>query len=644
MQLYHCFDGAEENRVDWREVVCSLYAFDSTGHVHSHPIKLLTSFFRLYSLPTTNANIVPRVDVIRMISLAATTHAEFTAVSQIGHHLPDMVKLTAFREALIGTPQVTEAFRSQLWKRLPDLSKLTYLQLQEDATARWFEGYIHQQNMKKAVKLRKQSLLCRSFRGWCQLSKKMRIVKIQRRIVLLRKCRALISWWNLYAVERRASFERRQVAAVLGHRALVRRVVILRWHRWSCNERRVRHISGAFRRRAVDVSHGSFLVRRAMACIYRRDAIQRWSDWIKAASQADGATKLMRKLLVKRFFAGWHSHVHFVKLARTAEEDSIRNQIYLTAMIQGAGQELAATIMADEQNQRSKREDGKQRALSDKLHTLAWKTRRRQAEHAADDRVKLAVQQDARAKRIAENKEDRAASFHAAWAAIERQYIEEQRLATRRWLDSGASKNHVSKEFKRIKREFYRPPTPRSMERERNLKALSSIVLIKMEAILFQKGIVMEHFIRQYDEDSSGFLSHNEFRSLVKDLPIDLSAEQIRLVIHTLDSDHDGYVGLKELEKALDIVHAHNGVSASPWRMYVDPAQDVICYHNLATDELIFEHRMSDRKLMEVTKSNFLAETELEAINHVRRQRALVRNAYHQGKQRLPQNPWINHI
>lgn len=155
MQLYHCFDGAEENRVDWREVVCSLYAFDSTGHVHSHPIKLLTSFFRLYSLPTTNANIVPRVDVIRMISLAATTHAEFTAVSQIGHHLPDMVKLTAFREALIGTPQVTEAFRSQLWKRLPDLSKLTYLQLQEDATARWFEGYIHQQNMKKAVKLRK---------------------------------------------------------------------------------------------------------------------------------------------------------------------------------------------------------------------------------------------------------------------------------------------------------------------------------------------------------------------------------------------------------------------------------------------------------------------------------------------------------
>ena len=110
-----------------------------------------------------------------------------------------------------------------------------------------------------------------------------------------------------------------------------------------------------------------------------------------------------------------------------------------------------------------------------------------------------------------------------------------------------------------------------------------------MEAVLFQKGIVMEHFIRQYDEDSSGFLSHNEFRALVGDLPIDLSPEQVRLVISTLDSDQDGYVGLKELEKALDVVHQFNGLSASPWRMYIDPAQDVICYHNIATDRLVIK-------------------------------------------------------
>ena len=624
MQLYHCFNGSEDDLVDWREVVCSLYALDNTGHVNSNPIKLLSSFFQLYSLPTTNANIVSRSDVLRIISIAAITRTEFASVIGIGDQLLEAVTLPMFREVLVSAPQITEAFRSQLWKRLPDLSKLTYLRLQEDATSRWFEGYIHQQYVNKAIELRKQRLLYRSYRGWCHFSLRMRIIKMQQRTVLLRKCRALISWWHLYAIKRRASYERRHVAAVLGRRALVRRVVMLRWRRWSSNERRIRVISGAFKGRAVDVSHGSFLARRALACAYKRRALKQWVEWIDAASRLDQAVKFMCDNLKKNLFREWRYHINFVKAARTSEEDSIRNQIYLTEVMREADRELVTKAMAHELIHLRKKVDGKQQALSDKLHALAWKTRRCQAARVAEDRVKLAVQQDERAKRIAKNKEDRAASFHAAWAAIETQHIEEQRFATRLWLDSRASKNHVLKEFKKIKREFYRPPTPRSMGREANLKSLSSIVLIKMEAVLFQKGIVMEHFVRQYDEDCSGFLSHNEFRSLVKDLPLDLSAEQIRLVISTLDGDHDGYVGLKELEKALDVVHLHNGVSASPWRMYIDPAQDVICYHNLATDEVIFEHRMSDHKLMEITKSNLLAETELEAINYVRRQRALV--------------------
>jgi|TARA_Y100001954_G_scaffold210575_1_gene236647 hypothetical protein len=145
-----------------------------------------------------------------------------------------------------------------------------------------------------------------------------------------------------------------------------------------------------------------------------------------------------------------------------------------------------------------------------------------------------------------------------------------------------------------------------------------------MESVLFQKGIVMGHLIQQYAESSCGFLSHDEFRSLVRDLPIDLSPEQIRVVVGTLDADNDGYLGVEELENALHQVHKYNGVSASPWRMYIDPAQDVMCYHNLATSELVFEHRMHDAKLMEITKSNFIAETELEAINHIRRERAIV--------------------
>ena len=88
------------------------------------------------------------------------------------------------------------------------------------------------------------------------------------------------------------------------------------------------------------------------------------------------------------------------------------------------------------------------------MNLLAWNQRRRQAERAADDRIKLATQQDMRAKRIAKEKEDRAAAFKAAWEALENSYIKEHQRATLSWLDSSSSKSHVSKAFKRIKREF----------------------------------------------------------------------------------------------------------------------------------------------------------------------------------------------
>jgi len=288
-----------------------------------------------------------------------------------------------------------------------------------------------------------------------------------------------------------------------------------------------------------------------------------------------------------------------------------------------AAAENAASLKASDLQLSEKMASERKLATSSKLHALAWTKLRGHAERAAGDRIKLALQQEARTGRIAIEKEDRAASFQAAWNAMEYLYIQKQCLATREWLDARSSRSHVVKEFKRIKREFYRPPTPRSAHREAKLKSLSSIVLIKMEAVLFQKGIVMAHLVQQYDEDSSGFLSHGEFQVLIKDLPISLTPEQTRLVINSLDSDQDGYVGLEELEEALKVVHQYNGVAASPWRMYIDPAQDVMCYHNLVIDFVIHEHWMTDKYLLDITKSNFVAEAELEAMKHIRKQRAL---------------------
>lgn len=54
-----------------------------------------------------------------------------------------------------------------------------------------------------------------------------------------------------------------------------------------------------------------------------------------------------------------------------------------------------------------------------------------------------------------------------------------------------------------------------------------------------------------------------------------------------MDKDHDGAIGCEEIEAALRMATNKLGVPGSPWKMYVDPAQSVMCYHNVQTDEKV---------------------------------------------------------
>jgi len=79
-----------------------------------------------------------------------------------------------------------------------------------------------------------------------------------------------------------------------------------------------------------------------------------------------------------------------------------------------------------------------------------------------------------------------------------------------------------------------------------------------------------------------------------------------------VDEDGDGFIELDELKESMKDTQKM-GVPGSPWKMYVDPAQDVICYHNFTTEEKIFEYQMTDEKLMEISRSNYFGEAWHEA-------------------------------
>ncbi len=56
------------------------------------------------------------------------------------------------------------------------------------------------------------------------------------------------------------------------------------------------------------------------------------------------------------------------------------------------------------------------------------------------------------------------------------------------------------------------------------------------------------------------------------------------------------------------------GVLGSDWKLYIDPAQDVICYHNFLTNEKVLEYKMTDEKLKEIMLSNYYGEARYESV------------------------------
>ena len=78
-----------------------------------------------------------------------------------------------------------------------------------------------------------------------------------------------------------------------------------------------------------------------------------------------------------------------------------------------------------------------------------------------------------------------------------------------------------------------------------------------------------------------------------------------------IDKEGDGFISVKELEDAMKRTYEFNGVQGSPWKMYVSIAHQILVFHNVVEDVMIFEHDMTNKKLKEIVKANILAEKEV---------------------------------
>jgi len=237
---------------------------------------------------------------------------------------------------------------------------------------------------------------------------------------------------------------------------------------------------------------------------------------------------------------------------------------------------------------------------------------RKEREKLENEKIILASQREVRRKRVKAQMKKVKNNFIAAAARKYKEIIDRAKRKITAYCEDPSNVLAIEMRYERLKREFFAPPSPETAEREKILTSHKNIVFLYLDAKLRSDGLDMAKVIFKFDKQKRGFLTYDEFKAMIKALGVKLNPAQINSVIKSVDADGDGCIDLKELEESMKDIDKM-GVVGSPWKMYVDAAQDVICYHNFDTGEKYFEYQMKDETLKVINVSNMYGEAETEA-------------------------------
>lgn len=198
---------------------------------------------------------------------------------------------------------------------------------------------------------------------------------------------------------------------------------------------------------------------------------------------------------------------------------------------------------------------------------------------------------------------------------------EQAKLRVETYLKAKDSKLAIQMKFDKLKRDFYAPPVGEEYEiREKILSSPKNIVFLYLQQKMIKDEITLENIVAKFGGLEKGYLTYDEFRTMVALLKIGLTPYQVNACIRAIDADNDGCLEIHELKESMKDIDKM-GVVGCDWKLYIDPAHDVICYHNFGTNEKILEYKMTDDKLMEILYANYYGEANYQALEEAKKLR-----------------------
>jgi hypothetical protein len=634
--LYRCFDGAAQDAVDYRFILCSFRLLVLAPRVHQDALGALQSLVGFF-MDEGCQKAISRQNLLGVLSLAAISDEDVACTAgRLDSCLSDaaalwnmsrsfhIVTMAMFSEVLESHPEILHAAAHLMWARVPAETRLEILGKAEDLRFIRFTHTIRTIRHKRAVACYARNVYRKHWRAWVTYTVYMKRLSLHQEQVVVRTQHQYVWYWRQWAQSQAYSRNRRSMAAICRRRVLLRRTFrrIVGHTKLSKTLRRLCWSSST---EGKHVLFGGALLKDIQKRALLRFFMRRWNETAACINAWEFAANLADDRLRAKFLHALRDHVCRVRLIRKAEEETReRSRLVQEAIAQAEAERKMLEDAAEAAAKRKKAQEKEALVQQRTAEALA-------ARQAIESR--LAARNDVILKAQAQSRRDR---VHRELIHLKKKHDEEwafkivERMTddatlVKAFLGVGQGPNfkpskeahfRLEKELRVLKRKFFAAPSPDTAKLELALQDPANVIFAHIGNKLFARvsyaatrledlcdfiwasclllcahvlptlqSQSLRNFFAQYDSAGKGFLAYADFNGLVTSLGIQMSNEQIRQVLAAIDEDKSGVIEFGEFQEAMARHQEVCGSVGSPWKMYVNPVHAVMTYHNIETNE-----------------------------------------------------------
>lgn len=351
--LYGCFEGADSDAVDYRDILCCMTFLRRYKEARENPSKLFKDLVLAYADDRETGTLVRRRDVLRVCRMGAVDEIEvWQTSSRLDRYLAEEahtkglkrtfrdVPLALLAEVMESNPSVMAAFRKQLWQRLPDSWRLGVLAGAEELGMEKATSGALTMKQRRAARWYAKTLSRRTVAGWKIFTNKSKLIRVQRGIIEKIRRRNAIHTWHAHVAGTAKHRNQCLIARAKGRVAVLRRY-FNRFVRFFVASKKLEEMAWTFSERGKLVIAGVGLLRGVLRKRSMRLALQAWCEAASLMNAWEFAVDLSAERLCRRMFNAYRDIVKDYVMQRQLEDEADRRAAEVAEAIEVCARKLA---------------------------------------------------------------------------------------------------------------------------------------------------------------------------------------------------------------------------------------------------------------------------------------------------------------